>query len=90
LALDLIASVGPIAVSSANRSGSPAATNAAAAEGMLGDLVILDAGESPVGEASTIVDATSGTPRILRLGAISLQQLDEVLVPFGHRLGAAE
>jgi tRNA threonylcarbamoyl adenosine modification protein (Sua5/YciO/YrdC/YwlC family) len=90
IALDLIASVGPIAVSSANTTGLPAATNAADAERMLGDLVTLDAGDSPVGEASTIVDATSGTPRILRLGAISLAQLDEVLEPFGHRLGAAE
>lgn len=90
LALDLIASVGPIAVSSANRTGMPAATTAADAEQMLGDLVILDAGDSPVGEASTIVDATTSTPRVLRLGALSLAQLDEVLIPFGHRLGAAE
>ncbi|BBH16353.1 hypothetical protein Back2_06400 [Nocardioides baekrokdamisoli] len=90
IALDLIASVGPIAVSSANTTGRPAATSAADAERMLGDLVTLDAGDSPVGEASTIVDATTSTPRILRLGAISLAQLDEVLVPFGHRLGAAE
>lgn len=90
LALDLIASVGPIAVSSANRTGLPAATTAADAERMLGDIVILDAGASPVGEASTIVDATTGTPRVLRLGALTLAQLDEVLEPFGHRLGAAE
>jgi len=90
IALDLIASVGPIAVSSANTTGRPAATNAADAERMLGDLVTLDAGDSPVGEASTIIDATSSTPRVLRLGAISLAQLDEVLEPFGHRLGAAE
>lgn len=90
IALDLIASVGPIAVSSANTTGLPAATSAADAERMLGDLVTLDAGDSPVGEASTIIDATTGTPRILRLGAVSLEQLDEVLEPFGHRLGAAE
>ena len=90
LALDLIAAVGPIAVSSANKTGLPAATNAADAERMLGDIVILDAGDSPVGEASTIVDATTDVPRILRLGAISLDQLDEILVPFGHRLGATE
>lgn len=90
IALDLIASVGPIAVSSANTTGLPAATTAVDAERMLGDLVTVDAGDSPVGEASTIIDATSSTPRILRLGAISLAQLDEVLEPFGHRLGAAE
>lgn len=90
IALDLIASVGPIAVSSANTTGLPAATSAADAERMLGDLVTLDAGDSPVGEASTIIDATTSTPRILRLGAVSLAQLDEVLEPFGHRLGAAE
>lgn len=90
IALDLIAAVGPIAVSSANTTGQPAATTAAEAVRMLGDLVTLDAGDSPVGEASTIIDATTSTPRVLRLGAISLAELDEVLVPFGHRLGAAE
>ena len=91
VALDVISAVGPLAVSSANRTGLPAATTAAAAEEMLGeDLVVLDAGASPVAEASTIIDATSETPRVLRLGALGLAEIDEVLAPFGHRLGTAE
>ena len=39
VALDLLRLVGPMAVSSANRSGSPPATSAAAAEDQLGDQV---------------------------------------------------
>ena len=90
IALEVIASVGPLAVSSANRTGMPAATTAQAAKDMLGDLVVLDAGDSPVAEASTIIDATTDTPRVLRMGALTLAQVDEVLEGFGHRLGAAE
>ena len=48
--------------------------------------VIVDAGESPGGRASTIVDATSSQGRILRLGALSLEQLNEVLEPLGATL----
>jgi L-threonylcarbamoyladenylate synthase len=76
IALELLAETGPLAVSSANATGEPAATTAAKAESMLGDAVAvyLDAGET--GEtASTIVDATAlesadGKLRIVRSGAI--------------------
>ena len=52
---------------------------------MLGDsvAVIVDAGESPGGEASTIVDCTGTQGRVLRRGALSLEQLNEVLEPLG-------
>ena len=58
------------------------------AEAMLGDVVavIVDAGESAGGEASTIVDATSGQGRVLRVGALSLDALNEVLEPLGATL----
>ena len=58
VALALLERTGPLAVSSANLSGLPAATEAAEAEGMLGDSVevVLDDGPSPEGEASTILD----------------------------------
>ena len=58
VALALLERTGPMAVSSANLSGLPAATEAAEAEGMLGEsvAVVLDGGPSPKGEASTILD----------------------------------
>ena len=58
VALELLERTGPLAVSSANLTGQPAATDADEAEEMLGDdvAVLLDAGPSPGGAASTIVD----------------------------------
>jgi tRNA threonylcarbamoyl adenosine modification protein (Sua5/YciO/YrdC/YwlC family) len=81
VALDLLRLVGPMAVSSANRSGSPAATTAADAASQLGDdvSVYLDGGPSPIGVASTVVDLTSEVPRILRAGAVSVDRVREVI-----------
>ncbi|MCD4526193.1 L-threonylcarbamoyladenylate synthase [Nocardioides sp. cx-173] len=85
VALELLERTGPLAVSSANRTGMPAATDADQAEEMLGDRVevVVDAGESPGGEASTIVDVTGSQGRVLRHGALSLERLNEVLEPLG-------
>jgi tRNA threonylcarbamoyl adenosine modification protein (Sua5/YciO/YrdC/YwlC family) len=68
---------GPLAVSSANRTGEPAATSVDDAERMLGESVAiyLDAGPSAVGVASTILDVTAATPRVLRPGPIGLDVL---------------
>ena len=81
VAIAVLERTGPLAVSSANRTGMPAATDADAAEEMLGHAVavVVDAGPTPGADASTIVDATSETPRLLRLGAISVERLNEVL-----------
>jgi L-threonylcarbamoyladenylate synthase len=81
VALDLLRMVGPMAVSSANRSGMPPATTAAAATEQLGDdvAVYLDGGPAPIGIASTVVDLTGGVPRVLRQGAVSLDRLREVV-----------
>ncbi|GAB3806992.1 hypothetical protein GCM10028798_30700 [Humibacter antri] len=94
VALALLRSTGPLAVSSANKTGMPAATTAQEAEGMLGDSVhvYLDGGqvggdyaETDVTEtSSTIVDATAlasgtGKIRILRHGVISDEQIREVV-----------
>lgn len=83
IALNLLADTGPLAVSSANLSGRPAALTCHDALDMLGDrvAVYLDAGPrgtAPVNgrdNGSTIVDATSlglpeGRLRILRHGVI--------------------
>ena len=88
VALEVLERTGPLAVSSANLTGQPAATDADQAEEMLGEevAVIIDAGSSPGGEASTIVDVTGSQGRILRRGALSLDQLNAVLEPLGATL----
>ncbi|MEB4615632.1 L-threonylcarbamoyladenylate synthase [Leucobacter sp. M11] len=87
LTLELLRETGPLAVSSANLTGQPAATNAGDAQGMLGDAVsvYLDAGESSAdGASSTIIDARSvteagGTIRVLRPGGVSAEQIRSLL-----------
>ncbi len=81
VAIDLLRLVGPMAVSSANRSGSPPATTATDARTQLGEqvAVYLDGGPSPLGVASTVVDVTGELPRVLRVGAVPLDRLREVV-----------
>ncbi|MBT2209250.1 L-threonylcarbamoyladenylate synthase [Actinomadura sp. NEAU-AAG7] len=81
LAVELLKETGPLAVSSANLSGQPAARTAAEAEKMLGDSVsvYLDGGPSGHSEASTIVDLTGSVPRLLRAGAISEEKIRSVV-----------
>ncbi|MCG8151805.1 threonylcarbamoyl-AMP synthase [Pimelobacter simplex] len=81
LARALLDRTGPLAVSSANLSGQPAALDADEAIDMLGEAVavVIDGGTSPGGVASTIIDATTEQPRLLRLGAIGVAELDAVL-----------
>jgi tRNA threonylcarbamoyl adenosine modification protein (Sua5/YciO/YrdC/YwlC family) len=85
VALELLARTGPLAVSSANRTGLPAATDADEAERMLGRkvAVIIDSGPTPGSVPSTIVDVTGPTGRVLRLGAVSLERLNEIVAPLG-------
>ncbi|WP_156163568.1 L-threonylcarbamoyladenylate synthase [Demequina subtropica] len=80
-ALALLSRTGPLAVTSANRTGEPAATTAAEAEAQLGEsvAVYLDAGDSPLGVASTIVDATGDRLRIVRQGGISRERIVEIV-----------
>ena len=77
LARDLLRRTGPLAVSSANRSGRPAATTAQQAMEQLGAhaAVVLDGGARDGSAASTIVDCTAPTPRVLRVGAIGVDEL---------------
>jgi L-threonylcarbamoyladenylate synthase len=88
VALDLLERTGPLAVSSANLTGMPAATDADEAEDMLGEKVslVLDAGPTPGSEASTIVDVTASPGRVLRRGALPLEELNAVLEPLGATL----
>ena len=81
LARELLDRTGPLAVSSANLTGQAAALDADRAEEMLGEsvAVIVDGGPSEGGEASTIIDATGERPRLLRAGAIAVEDIDEEL-----------
>jgi tRNA threonylcarbamoyl adenosine modification protein (Sua5/YciO/YrdC/YwlC family) len=85
IALALLERTGPLAVSSANLSGLPAATEVAEAAGMLGESVevLLDGGTSPGGAASTILDVRLSQPRLLRLGALSVADVNDVVQPLG-------
>lgn len=81
VALELLGRTGPLAVSSANLTGRPAATDADQAAEMLADkvAVILDGGPTVDDRPSTIVDCTSSRPRVLRAGAVPVAELRAVL-----------
>ncbi|HVT20752.1 MAG TPA: L-threonylcarbamoyladenylate synthase [Mycobacteriales bacterium] len=81
LARDLINRTGPLAVSSANRTGHDPATTAMDARLQLGAAVsvYLDGGASGGSVASTIIDVTGERPRVLRAGAIDRDALREVV-----------
>jgi L-threonylcarbamoyladenylate synthase len=85
VALELLSRTGPLAVSSANKSGLSAALDADAAERMLGSsvTVLIDDGPTPGVEPSTIVDVTGPAGRVLRVGAIPIGRLNAVLEPLG-------
>lgn len=81
LALDLLRRTGPLAVSSANRSGRPPAITVADAQHQLGESVelYLDEGPCVSSRPSSIVDVSGESPRLLRAGALSLEQLRAVV-----------
>jgi L-threonylcarbamoyladenylate synthase len=74
---DLAAVLGPLPVTSANISGSPAATSAEEVVAQLGGRIdlVLDGGPAPGGVPSSVVDCSSEFPRLLRAGAIGVNEL---------------
>jgi L-threonylcarbamoyladenylate synthase len=80
VALELLQETGPMAVTSANKTGQPSPGTAAEAREQLGESVsvYLDGGACAAAVASTIVDLTGNQPRLLRRGAISVGRLREV------------
>jgi L-threonylcarbamoyladenylate synthase len=81
VALAVLEQTGPLAVSSANRTGAPPATDAQDAAAQLGTsvAVYLDAGPSTDAVPSTILDLTGERPRVLRAGALPVDRLREVV-----------
>jgi L-threonylcarbamoyladenylate synthase len=73
----------PIAAPSANKFGRPSPTRA---EHVVEDLcdqvdLILDAGSTPLGVESTVLDLTQTPPAILRPGGVSREELERILGP---------
>jgi L-threonylcarbamoyladenylate synthase len=81
VALELLRRTGPMAVSSANLTGLPAATTAAEADSQLGSAVsvYLDGGQCADNVPSTILDLTGTVPRMLRAGVLGIDQLRKVV-----------
>lgn len=77
--LRILEQTGPLAVTSANRSGLPPALDAKQARSAVGDVVdaIVDAGASR-GTPSTVISLV-GEPRVLRAGALSGESVAQVL-----------
>jgi len=82
VAIELLVVTGPMAVSSANRSGSPPASTVDEAIEQLGESVSIYLDGGPCGAAvpSTIVDVTGAVVRVLRVGDVPVDALRE-LVP---------
>jgi L-threonylcarbamoyladenylate synthase len=76
-------STGAVAAPSANRFGCLSPTQAEHVAEQLGDKVdiILDGGRTSVGVESTVLDLSSGAPRILRPGGISREQIEALIGP---------
>lgn len=85
-ALELIGSAKiPVVAPSANLSGKPSPTSVSHVVEDMGGTVdmILDGGDTSYGIESTIVDLTSGAPKILRLGSISKRDIEKVIGTIG-------
>jgi L-threonylcarbamoyladenylate synthase len=77
LALALLAGAGPLAVTSANRSGEPTPLDCDGLVRTFGDLVAvyLCQPEPPAGSPSTVLDLTGAEPCVLREGSVRLREL---------------
>ncbi len=77
VALDLLRAAGPLATSSANRSGEPSLQTAAEVMVVLGGRIdfVVDGGVAPGGQPSTVVDCTGEGPLLVRQGPVSLESI---------------
>lgn len=81
VALGLLVAAGPLAVTSANRSGG---RNPVTAQDVLDDLggkveLLLDGGRTPGGVPSTVVDCTQAAPFLVREGPVSFDEISRFL-----------
>jgi L-threonylcarbamoyladenylate synthase len=82
----------PIAAPSANRFGRTSPTTARHVQDDLGDRIdlILDAGPTPIGVESTVLDLTRPVPTILRPGGLPREALEGLLGPVAVQTHLAE
>lgn len=81
VALALLRTTGPLAVTSANRSGEPTPSDCPGVRALFGQMVAVYLCAGPVGAlASTIVDVSGPDPKVIREGAI---RATEVLAALG-------
>ena len=85
LALALLAAAGPLAVSSANRSGEPETLDADDVAIAFADsdepAATLDGGRVPGGVASSVLDLTGPRARLVREGALPRAEIEGVIGP---------
>jgi tRNA threonylcarbamoyl adenosine modification protein (Sua5/YciO/YrdC/YwlC family) len=88
LALALLAAAGPMAVTSANRSGDPPAQTCDELEAVFGDdvAIYLCQEDPPPGTASTVVDLAHGSARVIREGALASAAVARLLSAEGPLL----
>lgn len=81
VALDILRATGPLAVSSANVHGEAPGTSVAEAVDQLGAgvAVYVDGGATPGPVPSSIVDLTTRPPRVLRVGVLSVHDLQRIV-----------
>jgi len=84
-ALALLTAAGPLAVSSANRSGEPETLDADDVSIAFADAdepeATIDGGRVPGGLASTVIDLSGARPRLLREGPVSRTEIESVIGP---------
>lgn len=90
VALELLERTGPLALTTAAPIGTPAPRECEVARELLGDAVqiYLDAGTAPWTGTSTVVDGRGEVPRLVRAGAVGVDELRQVVpelaVPAGQ------
>ena len=84
----LLSTTGPLATSSANRTGEPEARTVSEVLAAFGDVpggtgldAVVDGGEAPGGVSSSVVDLSVTPARLLREGALSRKQIEGVIGP---------
>jgi L-threonylcarbamoyladenylate synthase len=77
----LLELTGPLAVTSANRSGEPSTLTAEDVLAQIGGRIdlLLDGGRTPGSLPSTVVDCTGARPRVLREGPISAVEIEAAI-----------
>ena len=79
----------PITGTSANRSGGPDPSTAESVQNQFHNTIdmILRGGSAPAGRSSTVLDITGSQPKVLRHGAVSVEQLERI---YGGPVGIGE